>query len=380
MLTTIGLLKNNTVQTGNSISGDYGLYVRAKDLVLDDVYYLPPYKVNFSVDSGPVTTVWEFANLPGGASDTAYVNDYYVAPPTCGNYSCREFYVDLGFTTAGERVFPTANGSHTANVTVYDYSGNSTSGSFTWTVTGGPTATPAATYTPTMTATPTETPTITPTATPVTPTNTPTITPTPTETPIPTETLTPTATNTPTNTPTATATPSNTGYKAPVANAAVTTSSGDNNGFQSNPGNASTSNNAYAVDTNSGTGTSSSYTSTQKDRHLFYTYGFGLPTGATILGIQVQLEAKVDSTTGSPKMYVQLSPDGGATWTTAKSTATLSTSDTVYTLGGTSDLWSRTWTDTQLSDTNFRVRIINVATNTSRDFSLDQIAVQVTYR
>ena len=79
-------------------------------------------------------------------------------------------------------------------------------------------------------------------------------------------------------------------------------------------------------------------------------------------------------------MYVQLSPDGGATWTTAKSTATLSTSDTVYTLGGTSDLWSRTWTDTQLNDTNFRVRIINVATNTSRDFSLDQIAVRVTYQ
>ena len=70
VLTTIGLLKNNTVQTGNSITGDYGLYVRAKDLVLDDVYYLPPYKANFSVDGGPVTTVWEFANLPGGASDT----------------------------------------------------------------------------------------------------------------------------------------------------------------------------------------------------------------------------------------------------------------------------------------------------------------------
>ena len=39
-----------------------------------------------------------------------------------------------------------------------------------------------------------------------------------------------------------------------------------------------------------------------------------------------------------------------------------------------------TWTATQLSNTNFRVRITNVATNISRDFSLDQIAVQVTYR
>jgi hypothetical protein len=181
-------------------------------------------------------------------------------------------------------------------------------------------------------------------------------------------------------TPTATATPSNTGLKAPSANAAVTSGSGDNNGFQTTPGNAYTSDNAYAVDTNSGTTTSSSYTDAGKDRHLFYTYAFGLPSGATILGITVQLEAKVDSTTGSPKMYVQLSPDGGTTWTTAKSTATLSRTDNVYSLGGASDLWSRTWTAAELGDATFRVRITDVATNTSRDFSLDQIAVRVNFR
>ena len=180
-----------------------------------------------------------------------------------------------------------------------------------------------------------------------TPTNTPTITPTPTETPIPTATPTPTNTPIVTPTPTPTATPRNTDYKAPAANAAVTTSSGDNNGFQTTPGNAYASDNAYAVDTNSGTGTSSSYTSTQKDRHLFYNYTLGVPSGATILGIEVQLEAKVDSTAGTPKMYVQLSPDGGTTWTTGKGTATLSRTDAIYTLGGASDLWGRTWIDAE---------------------------------
>jgi hypothetical protein len=367
----IGLLKKNTVTAGSSVSGDYGLYVRARDLVLDDVYYLPPYKVDFSVDGGPTTTVWKFANLPGGASDTAYVNDYYVAPPTCGNYTCRDFYIDLGFTASGQRVFPVANGSHTANVTVYDYAGNTASSSFTWTVTGGPTATPAATNTPTATSLPTSTPTITPT---------PTETIIPTETPTPTQTPVPTGTPTPTNTPVATATPNNTGYKAPAANAAVTSNSGDNNGFQTNPSYAYTSDNLYTVDTNSGTGTSSSYTSTQKDRHLFYNFTLAVPSGATILGIEVRLEAKVDSASGSPKMYAQLSPDGGTTWTTGKGTATLSTTDTLYTLGGTSDLWGTAWTSPQLSNTNFRVRIIDVATNTSRDFSLDQITVRVIYR
>jgi len=200
----------------------------------------------------------------------------------------------------------------------------------------------------------------------------------PTETP----TATPSPTETPTSTPTPSATPApiSTGLKVPAANAAVTSGSGDNNGFQTNPGNAYTSNNAYAVDTDSGTTTSSSYTDAGKDRHLFYNYAFGLPSGATVLGIEVRVEAKVDSTTGTPKMYVQLSGDGGKTWTTAKVTATLKKSDTANTLGSTSDTWGRTWTADELSDANFRVRITNVATNTSRDFSLDQIAVQVTYR
>ena len=34
----------------------------------------------------------------------------------------------------------------------------------------------------------------------------------------------------------------------------------------------------------------------------------------------------------------------------------------------------------QLSDGNFRVRVINVAASTSRDFSLDWLAVRVTYQ
>ena len=216
-------------------------------------------------------------------------------------------------------------------------------------------------------------PTSTPTATPTTgPTSTPTNTPTATNTPAPTSTPTPTAT--------ATSAPVNTGLKAPAANAAVTSGSGDNNGFQTTPGNAYTSDNAYAVDTNSGTTTSSSPTDAGKDRHLFHTYAFGLPPGAAILGIEVQVEAKVDATSGSPKMYVQLSWDGGVNWTAAKATATLKKTDTLYTLGTASDTWGRIWSAVELGDAAFRVRITNVATSTARDFSLDRVAVRVTYR
>lgn len=183
-----------------------------------------------------------------------------------------------------------------------------------------------------------------------------------------------------TTTVTVAAPPVATGLRSPTANAAVTSGAGDNNGFESSPANAYASDGLFAVDTNSGTGTSTSCTSSGKDKHLFYNYGLSIPTGATIKGIEVRLDAKVDSTSGSPKLCVQLSWDGGASWTAAKSTARLTTSGATYMLGSATDTWGRSWTVGNVTDANFRVRLISVASSTSRDFSLDWIAVQVTYQ
>ncbi len=78
-------------------------------------------------------------------------------------------------------------------------------------------------------------------------------------------------------------------------------------------------------------------------------------------------------------MCAQLSWNGGASWTTALSTTTLSTATTNYILGGATNTWGRTWTVGDVSNANFRVRIIDVASSTARDFSLDGVAVQVSY-
>jgi len=171
-----------------------------------------------------------------------------------------------------------------------------------------------------------------------------------------------------------------TGFQSPTANAAVTSSAGDNNGYEVNAANANADDGLYAVDNNSGTGASTSCTSNAKDKHRYSNYGFNVPGGATIQGIEVRLNARVDSTTGAPKICVQLSWDGGATWTTAKSTTTLATVETTRILGGVSDTWGRTWSSGDFSDANFRVRLIDVASNTSRDFSLDWVAVRVRYQ
>ncbi|HEY9528826.1 MAG TPA: choice-of-anchor B family protein, partial [Anaerolineales bacterium] len=214
------------------------------------------------------------------------------------------------------------------------------------------------------------------------PTPTPAVTDTPTNTPTAAGTPTQTSTPTPTTTATQTLTPSNTGFLSPSTNAAQTSSAGDNNGFEVGASNAHADGGGVAQDVNSGTNNNSSCTDKGKDKHRFYDFNFNLPGGATVKGIEVRLDAFADSTSSAPKMCVQLSWDGGTTWTTAKQTSTLTTSQATYILGGPVDTWGRAWTLANLSNTNFRVRVIDIASTsggTSRDFSLDWIAVRVSY-
>jgi hypothetical protein len=151
---------------------------------------------------------------------------------------------------------------------------------------------------------------------------------------------------------------------------------GDGNGFQTNPSNAHAEDGALATDTNSGTSTSTSCTNSGKDRHRFFDYGFAIPDGSTIAGIEVRLRARADSASGTPRMCIQLSGDGGTSWTAAKVTTALGTTLTTFTLGGATDTWGRTWSAAHLTNANFRLRVTNVASSTSRDFFLDSIAVR----
>jgi hypothetical protein len=153
-------------------------------------------------------------------------------------------------------------------------------------------------------------------------------------------------------------------------------SGGDGNGFESGPLNAHQDDAAVATDMNSGTGTSTSCTSTGKDRHRFFDFGLSVPAGSTVAGIEVRVDARADSTSGSPRMCVQLSSNGGATWTAAKATGTLGTNLSTFTLGGATDTWGRAWSAADLANANFRLRVINVAGSTSRDFFLDWVAVR----
>ncbi|MDQ2691676.1 MAG: S8 family serine peptidase [Chloroflexota bacterium] len=189
----------------------------------------------------------------------------------------------------------------------------------------------------------------------------------------------PTPTATPTNTPPPAGSTS-TGYLAPSAQTPQTSNAGDNNGYETNPANAFVDDGQVATDLNSGSNKNTSCTNTGKDQHNFYNFNVNLPSTAVVQGLQVRLDARADSGSNSPKICVQISWDGGLSWTAVKQTSTLGTSEATYVLGSASDTWGRSWAVSNFTNANFRVRVIDVAGNVNRDFFLDYLAVNVTYQ
>jgi len=166
-----------------------------------------------------------------------------------------------------------------------------------------------------------------------------------------------------------------TGFRNPTAQAAD--SGGDNNGYETNPADAFADDGAPAEDNNSGTNTVLSCADSGKDRHRFYNYGFVVPAGAAVNGVEVRVDVRLDN--GPGYICIQLSWDGGVSWTAPKQTPNLTSSFAAYSVGGASDTWGHAWTASELSNTNFRLRVIDVASSGNGRFRLDWIGAQVYY-
>ncbi len=113
---------------------------------------------------------------------------------------------------------------------------------------------------------------------------------------------------------------------------------------------------------------------------IYSGYGFSIPSAAVIDGIEIRMDAwRKDASSGS--MAVELSWDGGASWTaTGYGTGALSTGQTTYIKGDASNTWGRTWTANQINN-SFSVR--QTATIGGSGFTprvcLDWVPVRVTY-
>jgi hypothetical protein len=164
-----------------------------------------------------------------------------------------------------------------------------------------------------------------------------------------------------------------------TSNAAETTNAGDNDGYESLPANACGVDGNVATDASTGTGATNTCTANTADKHRWWGYAFGLPaTVGSINGITVTPSAGMNNNGGATWLCIQLSSDAGATWTAAKTAVLGNTAVTAYALGGTTDLWGRTWTVADFG-AGFRVRVIDSSTQPNKNLTLDGLSVAVSY-
>ncbi len=160
--------------------------------------------------------------------------------------------------------------------------------------------------------------------------------------------------------------PASTGWRNQTNNAADT--GGDGDGFEVTPTEAYTDGVDEAGNIN-GMG----------DRHQFYDYGFGVPAGCDVQGITVRMDWRLESVNGANSMAVELSGDGGATWTAQNIDNQEGLPEHTVLFGGAYDNWGRTWISDELSDATFRVRVTSNSDANPRDFFLDWIPVDVNF-
>jgi len=157
-----------------------------------------------------------------------------------------------------------------------------------------------------------------------------------------------------------------TGFLSPSAQAAD--SGGDGDGFETNP------TNAFADG-----GGNASNTDGPSDQHRYYDYGISYSGSCSFAGLEVRLDWFLDSMSGTNSMDVDLSWDGGTSWTSTKNDATETTTEHTTILGSSTEDWGHAWTAAELSNANFRVRVTSVSDDGTRDFFLDWVPVRVSY-
>ena len=109
-------------------------------------------------------------------------------------------------------------------------------------------------------------------------------------------------------------------------------------------------------------------------------YSFGLASGVTIDGIEVNTEFSTNLGLVTATLQISLSWDNGSTYTTAKSdTVTGSTTDKNSTMGGATDTWGRTWTDAEFANGTFLVKVEGKSSGIANSCRLDFLQIKVYY-
>ncbi len=165
-----------------------------------------------------------------------------------------------------------------------------------------------------------------------------------------------------------------------ASNAPELSGSGHNDGYETDAANACGLDGAVATDAGSGTDSNLTCAGPGKDRHRFWGYPFGLPaTVSSIDGIEVDLAAGLNNQGRTSMLCVELSWDGGTTWTVPHYVTMAESSVTSYALGGPAVTWGHAWAVAELDPAAFVIRVTDVTNHPRKDFHLDAAQVEVSY-
>jgi len=105
-----------------------------------------------------------------------------------------------------------------------------------------------------------------------------------------------------------------------------------------------------------------------------------VPATATGISFSVEVEGFVDNDGGNDFWDIELSWDGGTSYTSTTNTGVDDENDTNYyspTTSTSCSTFGRTWTVSELSDANFRARVLAVPSSAADDMEIDRIRVRV---
>ena len=107
-------------------------------------------------------------------------------------------------------------------------------------------------------------------------------------------------------------------------------------------------------------------------------FSFGLSSGVTIDGIEVNTEFSNNSGAATATLQISLSWDNGTNYTATKSDTVTSSTDKNSTLGGATDTWGRSWTDSEFANGTFLVKVEG-KTTAGGNCRLDFFQIKVYY-
>lgn len=116
---------------------------------------------------------------------------------------------------------------------------------------------------------------------------------------------------------------------------------------------------------------------TTEDPYLYHSYenfNFGVPAGATILGIEYKIEGHVN--TGATYCYVRIMKGGVEQGLVGQN---FTDTDQTFTGGGATSLFNTTWTADDFSDANFNIEICPSGATPGRTMYVDHLQVKVYY-